>query len=270
MLCSRKLHCFWHNYCGSVSQVFLQHRELTIVSLSYSYITLQVCIPVGCALPACLPSIGGSAFWGWVICLLRGSAFWEGGLPAHSIVGRQTPSMDRMTYASENITMPHTSYAGGNLERLPSVINISKRMSYKIVFQKNMLFHWTMLFHVQSTVVSSNGGAERPELLLQCNQLRYWQPDLEDLDCSTFFLLFFSQYSWTNLKSRQGEISLREFIADSLTGKNGFDRTKPQLSLPEEDTSKLNLKRSSKIPSFYAGRIQFKVLTTLSLKCKGF
>ena len=56
----------------------------------------------------CLPVGWRSTFLG--VCLL---IYGGGGVPAHDIVGRQTP-VDRMTDTSENITFPHTSYAVDN------------------------------------------------------------------------------------------------------------------------------------------------------------
>ena len=64
-----------------------------------------VCLPVG---GVCLPGR---------VCLPGGGGGGGGCLPVgDGIVGRQTNPVDRMTDVSENITLPHTWYAGGKKE----------------------------------------------------------------------------------------------------------------------------------------------------------
>ena len=83
------------------------------ISLSYDNGSSQIqqeCIPVRCLPPARWPyhivSNGG-----WVIC----PAPWMQTLPhIQTPPGCRPPPVDRMTNTSKNITLPKTSFAGGN------------------------------------------------------------------------------------------------------------------------------------------------------------
>ena len=59
-------------------------------------------VPGGCT---CLVRGGVPAWSGGCTCLVLGGCTWSGTPP---------PTVDRMTHAYENITLPQTSFAGGN------------------------------------------------------------------------------------------------------------------------------------------------------------
>ena len=74
-------------------------------------------VPGGCS--GGVSTLGGvSAPWevsapGW--CTWSGGSTWSGGVPGlWGAPGQVLPPVDKMTHASENITLPQTSFASGN------------------------------------------------------------------------------------------------------------------------------------------------------------
>ena len=107
----------------------LPHDAYLITSVK---ILKQVCIPVQCVPPTGWPYLQGRGgichlfshlWWG-------GFAFWQGSAcPWHC--GKADPlPVERMTYASKNSTLSHTSYAGGNNFNLSTALSSHKLLSF--------------------------------------------------------------------------------------------------------------------------------------------
>ena len=124
-LCLKRFWC-WHTMdCKTIStEQFTMIGSVEALSGPFSGFeqppnTTQDCIPVGCIPPACWLYLLACTAWGRV-CLLLGESG-SGGVSAPGGWGvvsqhalRQTPSW---TDTCENITLPQTSFAGGNKTR---------------------------------------------------------------------------------------------------------------------------------------------------------
>ena len=52
--------------------------------------------------------------WSWGVYLVRGCTWSRGGVPAWGVPAQVLPPVNRMTNRCKNITLPQTSFAGGN------------------------------------------------------------------------------------------------------------------------------------------------------------
>ena len=107
--------------CGCHFPQRVSLNDLSVIKINSKQ--LQVCIPVGCVRPASVAATRcqyrGSLFR---VDLCPGGSLLEVALPKRWLYpegslsrGRPPPSpVDRMTDASKNITLPQTSFAGGN------------------------------------------------------------------------------------------------------------------------------------------------------------
>ena len=66
--------------------------------------------------PRGVPAWSGGCTWSWGYLPGRGVPAWFGGCTwsREGVPGQVLPPVDRMTHAYENITLPQTSFAGGN------------------------------------------------------------------------------------------------------------------------------------------------------------
>ena len=95
------LHCTQSklHHVNSIINVHTSHRKRK---------RKQECIPVGCVLPACCPYLPA--------CTAPRGCTWLGGVPAQGVyLPRYSlpPWTEFLTHATDNITLPQTSFAGG-------------------------------------------------------------------------------------------------------------------------------------------------------------
>ena len=124
---------------------------------------------------------------------------WEGGLPNPNPLWMQTPPVNRMTDRCKNITLPQTSFAGGNkswviakLNRQPGVgTNKVGSSEHLVILKINDVFlgsYFTMYvpsLHLQKSSVNTNHTRKNSKMYSCCGS--HWVRNKQKMLISTHF-----------------------------------------------------------------------------------